>query len=125
MNIYELISIIIVSEFIHLFPIKIERKKVIMATNLTEAFARNINKTNLNESNEYQYRINTIDLQLVQLLNERMEEVEEMARNGMVLDSNEIISILENEETYTGMVKEIWPSILNFSKYLQDNLDTI
>lgn len=74
--------------------------------------------------------IDKIDTCLVRLLNTRYEcciKIGELKKEkgSVVLDSNrekEIIDKLKNEEWYPGMVEDVWPAIMKFSKTLQFNL---
>lgn len=74
--------------------------------------------------------IDVIDSQLIDLLNHRYCYCIEIGKlkkeqNTIVLDSNreqKIIDRLSENEWYPGMVEAIWPTIMSFSKYLQNNI---
>lgn len=78
--------------------------------------------------NEYRKELNRVDDQLVQLLNERYATCVKIGKHkkeiGMeVLDSNREQAVIDRVsafEDYPGMVAVVWPSIMAFSRTLQN-----
>ena len=75
--------------------------------------------------------IDTIDTELVSLLNRRYAaclEIGKLKKNTgtVVLDSNreqKIIDRLGQLSNYPGMIEALWPTIMAFSRNLQSNLN--
>ena len=74
--------------------------------------------------------INIIDSELLRLLNARYKYCIEIGKlkkeqNSAVLDSNreeQIIQRLSADEQHKGLVKTLWPAIMDFSKELQKQI---
>ena len=74
--------------------------------------------------------IDTIDTELVSLLNRRYAACLEIGKlkqssGTVVLDSNreqKIINRLNELSEYPGMIETLWPMIMAFSRNLQNNL---